>query len=219
MSAPGFAAVLPLPVVPVVTITNVDSAIRVAEAFCTAGLCQIEITFRTAAAPTALRDVVRRFPDMVVGAGTLLQPDQVAQAVDAGAAFGVAPGVNQRTMTAAREAGLPFLPGVATPGEIEMALEEGYLWQKIPGVLGNFEALLDWLHAAYAHTGLRLVPAGGVALEDLPRFLHNPIVGAMAGIWLTPPHLMRDGQWDEIRALAGNLVRLLQDAKPKARAL
>lgn len=122
-------------------------------------------------------------------------------------------------MTAARESGLPFLPGVATPGEIEMALEEGYLWQKIPGVLGNFEALLDWLHAAYAHTGLRLVPAGGVALEDLPRFLRNPIVGAMAGIWLTPPHLMRDGQWDEIRALAGNLVRLLQDAKPKARAL
>lgn len=164
---------------PVVTITNVDSAIRVAEAFCTAGLFQIEITFRTAAAPVALREVARRFPDMVVGAGTLLQPEQVAQAIDADAAFGVAPGVNHRTMTAAREAGLPFLPGVATPGEIEMALEEGNLWQKIPGVLGNFEALLEWLQAAYWHTGLQLVPAGGVALEDLPRFLRNPIVRAI----------------------------------------
>lgn len=147
-----------LPVVP--TVPDVQSALRVAEALRDAGLLQIEITFRTPEAPQALREVVREFPDMVVGAGTLLTPDQVQQARDHGARFGVAPGGNPRVMKAAQKAGLPFLPGVATPTEIELALEQGYLWQKIPGVLGNFDSLLGWIHGAYAHTGLRLVPAG-----------------------------------------------------------
>ena len=110
---------------------------------------------------------------------------------------------------AAREVRLPFLPGVATPSEIEAMLEEGHLWQKIPGELGNFEALLGWIEAAYRHTGLRLVPAGGIALEELPRFLQKPIVGAVAGDWVTPVALLQEQRWDKIRALARRLVSLL----------
>jgi 2-dehydro-3-deoxyphosphogluconate aldolase/(4S)-4-hydroxy-2-oxoglutarate aldolase len=205
-----FGVLLPLRILPVVpAIATSDAALRLAEAFCQAGPFQIEITFRSAVAPDALRQVVRKFPGMTVGAGTLLCPDQVLQAVDAGAHFGVAPGANPQVIKAAREVRLPFLPGVATPSEIEAVLEEGHLWQKIPGELGNFEALLGWIEVAYGHTGLRLVPAGGVALKELPRFLQKPIIGAMAGIWVTPVALLQEERWDEIRALAGRLVSLL----------
>ena len=209
-----FDVLLPLRIIPVVpAIATSDAALRLAEAFCQAGLFQIEITFRSAVAPDALRQVVREFPGMTFGAGTLLRPDQVCQAVDAGAHFGVAPGANPQVIKAAREARLPFLPGVATPSEIEAVLEEGLLWQKIPGVLGNFEALLGWIEAAYEHTGLRLVPAGGAAPEDLPRFLRRPIIGAMAGTWVTPVELLQAERWDEIRASASALVRLLGRAE------
>jgi 2-dehydro-3-deoxyphosphogluconate aldolase/(4S)-4-hydroxy-2-oxoglutarate aldolase len=209
-----FDLLLPLRIIPVVpAIATSDAALRVADAFCQAGLFQIEITFRSSVAPEALRQVVRKFPGMTVGAGTLLHPDQVRQAVDAGAHFGVAPGANCRVMNAAIEDRLPFMPGVATPSEIEMVLGEGFLWQKIPGVLGNFEALLGWLQGAYGHTGLRLVPAGGSAPEDLPRFLGKSIVGAMAGTWVTPVELLKAERWDEIRTLASALVRLLGRAE------
>lgn len=165
-----FGSVLVSPLVPLIaTIPNVESALRVTEALQKAGLLQIEITFRSTEAPQALRAVVREFPEMTVGAGTLLTPQQVHQARDAGARFGVAPGSNPRVLKAAREAGLPFLPGVATPTEIELALEQGYLWQKIPGILGNFDSFLGWIHGAYAHTGLRVVPAGGDNLRKSGR--------------------------------------------------
>jgi 2-dehydro-3-deoxyphosphogluconate aldolase/(4S)-4-hydroxy-2-oxoglutarate aldolase len=169
-----FGVLLPLRILPVVpAIATSDAALRLAEAFCQAGLFQIEITFRSAVAPDALRQVVRKFPGMTVGAGTLLRPDQVLQAADTGAHFGVAPGANPRVIKAAREVRLPFLPGVATPSEIEAMLEEGHLWQKIPGELGNFEALLGWIEAAYRHTGLRLVPAGESHSRSYPVFCRS----------------------------------------------
>ncbi len=198
-----FGSVLVSPLVPLIaTIPNVESALRVTEALQKAGLLQIEITFRSTEAPQALRAVVREFPEMTVGAGTLLTPQQVHQARDAGARFGVAPGSNPRVLKAAREAGLPFLPGVATPTEIELALEQGYLWQKIPGILGNFDSFLGWIHGAYAHTGLRVVPAGGTTCENLAERLQHPLIGACAGTWITPDSLIREKKWGEIEALA-----------------
>jgi 2-dehydro-3-deoxyphosphogluconate aldolase/(4S)-4-hydroxy-2-oxoglutarate aldolase len=148
---------------------------------------------------------------MVVGAGTLLTPAQVKQARDGGARFGVAPGSNPKVMAAARKAGLPFLPGVATPTEIELALEQGFLWQKIPGVLGNFGVFLDWIRGAYGHTGLRMVPAGGTTIENLAQILDHPLVGAVAGSWIVPPELIRGKQWDAIGALAARTVQVVCD--------
>ena len=198
-----FGSVLVSPLLPLIaTIPNVESALRVTEALQKAGLLQIEITFRSKEAPQALRAVVREFPEMTVGAGTLLTPQQVHQARDAGARFGVAPGSNPRVLKAAREEGLPFLPGVATPTEIELALEQGYLWQKIPGILGNFDSFLGWIHGAYAHTGLRVVPAGGTTCENLAARLQHPLIGACAGTWITPDSLIREKKWGEIEALA-----------------
>ena len=213
---PDFSSILTLPVIPLLPmVASEEVAIRVAEAFRNAGLLQIEITFRSPVALKALRRVVREFPEMTVGAGTLLRPEQVREAVDAGAAFGVAPGANLRVMQAAREEGLPFLPGVATPSEVEMALEEGFLWQKIPGVLGNFMANLDWYQAAYAHTGLRFVPTGGPSVNQLPRFFRHPIIGAMAGVWATPPNLLNEEKWDVIGALASRLVKVVSQSQAR----
>lgn len=198
-----FGSILVLPLLPVVpAVPDVESALRVTEALQKAGLLQIEITFRSPEAPQALRAVVGEFPDMTVGAGTLLTPKQVRQAQDGGARFGVAPGSNPRVLKAARDAGLPFLPGVATPTEIELALEQGFVWQKIPGVVGNFESFLGWIHGAYGHTGLRLVPAGGTTLESLAERLSHPLIGAVAGTWITAESLIREKKWGEIGALA-----------------
>jgi 2-dehydro-3-deoxyphosphogluconate aldolase/(4S)-4-hydroxy-2-oxoglutarate aldolase len=207
-----FGSILELPILPVLaTIPDEKTALHVAEALQKAGLPQIEITFRSSASPAALRAVVREFPEMVVGAGTLLTPAQVKQARDGGARFGVAPGSNPKVMAAARKAGLPFLPGVATPTEIELALEQGFLWQKIPGVLGNFGVFLDWIRGAYGHTGLRMVPAGGTTIENLAQILDHPLVGAVAGSWIVPPELIRGKQWDAIGALAARTVQVVRD--------
>jgi len=214
-----FGSILKFPILPVLaTIPDEKTALHVAEAFQKAGLPQIEITFRSPASPAALQAVVREFPEMVVGAGTLLTPAQVKEARDGGARFGVAPGSNPRVLAAARKAGLPFLPGVATPTEIEVALELGFLWQKIPGGRGNLRPFLDWLRGAYGHTGLRMVPAGGTTIDSLAHNLDHPLIGALAGSWIMPSELVRQKKWDEIRALAARSVQVVRDLEQRKKA-
>ena len=214
-----FGSVLRVPILPVLaTVPDEKTALHVAEAFQKAGLVQLEITFRSPASPAALRAVVREFPGMNVGAGTLLSPAQVREARDGGARFGVSPGGNPKVMAAAHKAGLPFLPGVATPTEVELALEQGFLWQKIPGVMGNLPAFLNWLRGAYGHTGLRLVPAGGTTLENLAQNLELPLVGAVAGSWITPPELIREKRWEAIGALATRTMQTVRDFQQRRKA-
>lgn len=207
-----FGAILQIPILPVLaSVPDEKTALHIAEAFQKAGLVQLEITFRTPAAPAALQAVVREFPKIIVGAGTLLTPAQVKQARDGGARFGVSPGGNPKVLAAARQAGLPFLPGVATPTEVELALEQGYLWQKIPGVMGNLPAFLNWLRGAYGHTGLRMVPAGGTTLDNLAQNLELSLVAALAGSWITPADLIREKRWDAIEALAKRTLQTVRD--------
>jgi 2-dehydro-3-deoxyphosphogluconate aldolase/(4S)-4-hydroxy-2-oxoglutarate aldolase len=214
-----FGSILKLPILPVLaTIPDEKTALHVAEALQKAGLLQIEITFRSPASPAALQAVVREFPEVGVGAGTLLTPVQVKQARDGGARFGVAPGSNPKVMAAARKAGLPFLPGVATPTEIELALEQGFLWQKIPGVMGNLRPFLDWLRGAYGHTGLRMVPAGGTTIDTLAQNLDHPLIGAVAGSWIMPSELIREKKWDAIGALSARSVQVVRDLEQRKKA-
>ena len=214
-----FGSILKFPILPVLaTIPDEETALHVAEALQKAGLPQIEITFRSPASPAALQAVVREFPEMVVGAGTLLTSAQVEQARDGGAHFGVAPGSNPKVMAAARKVDLPFLPGVATPTEIELALEQGFMWQKIPGVMGNLRPFLDWLRGAYGHTGLRMIPAGGTTIDTLTQNLDHPLIGAVAGSWIMPSELVRQKKWDEIRALAARTVQVVRDLEQRKKA-
>ena len=112
-------------IVPVVVLDDVDHAEPLAEALLAGGLDVMEVTFRTQAAPEAIRRIARRFPEILLGAGTLLEPGQVGQARDAGAVFGLAPGLNEPVVAAAARLGMVFTPGVMTPSEIDRALGLG----------------------------------------------------------------------------------------------
>jgi 2-dehydro-3-deoxyphosphogluconate aldolase/(4S)-4-hydroxy-2-oxoglutarate aldolase len=173
--------------------------VPLAEALLAGGLNVIEITFRTPASEPAVKEIVRRFPEMIVGAGTLLEPAQVQRAHDAGAKFGVAPGLNVRVVDAARQVGLPFVPGAMTPSEVEAALVQGCKILKFfPANLAGGVPMLQALAAPYAHTGVRFIALGGVTPANMREFLDLPIVAAVGGSWIVDPQLIAARDWRAI---------------------
>lgn len=170
-------------VVPVVEIDDAAAATRLAEALLEGGVACAEITFRTGAAAAAIEAVRRAVPAMLVGAGTVLTPEQADVARDAGADFLVSPGFGPRVVERARAIGLPLLPGVATPTEIQMALEEGISTVKLfPAEALGGVAYLRTLAGPFR--GVGFVPTGGVDAANLAAYLAAPGVVACGGSWL-----------------------------------
>jgi len=185
--------------VPVVVIEEPQQAVPLAQALWRAGLDLIEVTFRTPAAAGAIRAIREALPDMVVGAGTLLAPAQVDEALAAGAAFGVAPGFNPVVVAHAQAVGLPFIPGIATPTELEAALAAGCRTLKFfPAEPAGGVPMLKGMAAAYGHTGVRFMPTGGVDAARLGAWLAVPEVVAVGGTWFVDRARIRAGAWDEI---------------------
>lgn len=186
-------------IVPVVVLDRVESAEPLAEALLAGGLDIMEITFRTAAAEESIRRIAARFPEILLGAGTLLEADQVRRARDAGAIFGLAPGINPRTIATAKEIGLQFSPGVMTPSEVELALSLGCkLLKFFPAEVAGGVAMLKALAGPYGHTGVKFIPTGGVSSENLADYLKLPVVAAIGGSWMVDKQLINDGKWTEI---------------------
>lgn len=197
-------------IVPVLTAADADEAERACEALLAGGLTSVEITFRTDAAADAIRRVARN-DDLFVGAGTILSPDQLALAVDAGARFGVAPGTNDSVVDAAREAGVPFFPGVATPSEIEGARSRGcHVLKVFPASIVGGPAFLKAVEPVYP--GVRFVPTGGIKPENLSSYLELPSVLACAGTWICERTLLRERRFDEIERRAREAVGLARAA-------
>lgn len=145
--------------VPVVVINDAEKAVPLARALMDNGCGCMEITFRTAAAAEAIARISREVPDMLVGAGTLLTPEQVEQARHAGASFGVAPGFDPLVVKAASALGFPFVPGVSTASEMSQALSLGCLFQKFfPAEAAGGVKMLKSLLGAFRHTGVRIMP-------------------------------------------------------------
>jgi 2-dehydro-3-deoxyphosphogluconate aldolase/(4S)-4-hydroxy-2-oxoglutarate aldolase len=191
-------------IVPVLTAADADEAERACGALLAGGLTCVEITFRTDAAADAIRRVARN-GDLLVGAGTILAPDQLAQAVDAGARFAVAPGTNDAVVDAARETGVPFFPGIATPSEIESARSRGcHVLKLFPASLLGGPAFLQAVAPVYPD--VRFVPTGGITLDNLTSYLELPSVLACAGTWLCEPSLLRERRFDEIERRARDAV-------------
>lgn len=189
-------------IVPVVVVDHEDQAEPLAEALLRGGLPVMEVTFRTAAAAATIRRVAARLPEICIGAGTLLTADHITQALDAGALFGVAPGLNIANATQARERGLPFVPGVMTPSEIEAALALGLKTLKFfPAEAAGGTAMLKALAGPYAHTGVTFIPTGGINMHNMPDYLKLPIVAAVGGSWMVDKALIAAGRWDEITRL------------------
>jgi 2-dehydro-3-deoxyphosphogluconate aldolase/(4S)-4-hydroxy-2-oxoglutarate aldolase len=186
-------------IIPVVVLDSVESAEPLAEALLEGGLDIMEITFRTAAAEESIRRIAARFPEILLGAGTLLEADQVRRARDAGAIFGLAPGINPRTIATAKEIGLQFSPGVMTPSEVELALSLGCkLLKFFPAEVAGGVAMLKALAGPYGHTGVKFIPTGGVSSENLADYLKLPVVAAIGGSWMVDKQLINDGKWTEI---------------------
>jgi 2-dehydro-3-deoxyphosphogluconate aldolase/(4S)-4-hydroxy-2-oxoglutarate aldolase len=193
-----------LRVVPVLTATDPDQAEQACRALVAGGLPAVEITFRTDAAAESIRRA-GAIDGLLVGAGTVLSEEQLAAAVEAGARFGVAPGTNASVVEAAARAGLAFIPGAATPTEIERARGLGCAAVKIfPASLLGGPAFLKAVAPVYPD--VRFVPTGGIDSENLASYLALPSVLACAGTWICEPTLLRERRFDEIERRAREAV-------------
>lgn len=198
-------------IVPVVVIDRPDAAEPLAEALLAGGLDVIEVTFRTAAAEEAIGRIAARFPQVLLGAGTLLSVEQVRQARAAGAIFGVAPGLNKLVVRAAQGCGLLFAPGVMTPTEVERALGLGCkLLKFFPAAAAGGPAMLKALAGPYAHTGVKFIPTGGIHAGNLRDYLALPVVAAVGGSWMVDQKLIAAGDWAQVTARAAEAVAAAQ---------
>lgn len=189
-----------LRVIPVVSFDDADQAEATAGALLRGGVDCMEVTFRTPAAVEAIKRV-RQIDGVFVAAGTVLSADQIRQATDAGAQLAFAPGTNRDVIDAAGEAGLPLIPGVATPSEIEQLRHAGQRIVKVfpAGTLGG-PAFLRAVAAVYPD--MRFIPTGGIDGESVHEYAELPSVLAVGGSWLAPPALIRAGAFDEIERRA-----------------
>lgn len=187
-------------IVPVIAIDSTDAAIPLAEALLEGGLPLVEITFRTAVAAEVIERICWQVPSVLVGAGTVVTPDNLQAAKACGAKFGVAPGLNADIVTGARRAGLPFVPGVCTPSEIERALALGCrLLKFFPAEASGGVEMLKALSGPYGHLGVQFIPTGGVNINNLAAYLAVDAVAAVGGTWLAKKEDLAAGNWAEIR--------------------
>ncbi len=188
-------------VIAVLVVDRVDDAVPLARALLDGGVGVMELTMRTPVALDALRAIRASVPKMIAGVGTILTPAQVSEAQNAGAVFGVAPGMNPRVLAAAKEAGLPFAPGITTPSDIEAALEfDCQLLKFFPCEASGGLAYLKNIAAPYAHLGLKYIPLGGLNEKNMATYLADPLVSALGGSWLAPRELIQAGDWAAITA-------------------
>ena len=192
-------------VVPVVVVSDAAQAVPMAEALLAGGVDVMEITLRSDAALAAIEAVARAVPAMQVGAGTVTRASEVAQVLSAGARFGLSPGATPELLAAVRAAGLPFVPGVATPGEAMAARDAGFTLLKcFPAAqLGGVEVLKAW---GGPLPDLRFCPTGGVSLANMASFLSLPNVAMVGGSWLTPAAAVAAGDWARVTQLAREAV-------------
>ncbi len=189
------------PVVPVVIIEDAKAAVPMARALVAGGIPAIEVTLRTPAALDAIRAIAAEVEGAVVGVGTVLTPQDLENARQAGAKFAVSPGVSPKLLAAADDSELPLLPGVATASEAMSLLERGYRHLKFfPAVpAGGHKLLGAW---ASPLPQIRFCPTGGISLASAPEFLSLPNVVCVGGSWLTPADKLKGGDWAGIEALA-----------------
>lgn len=195
------------PVIPVLTIEREADAVPLARALCAGGLTVLEVTLRTPAALAAIAAMRKAVPEAIVGAGTLIVPEDFVRVAAAGAQFAVTPGLTEELAVAGRHAGLPLLPGVATASELLAARAAGYTALKFfPAEPAGGTAML----AAFApvFTDVVFCPTGGITRESAPRYLQLKNVACVGGSWVTPAAAVQAGDWAQIEALARDAAAL-----------
>lgn len=186
-------------ILPVVVLEDAGAAGPLADALTAGGLRSVEVTFRTDAAVDTIR-AMSEHPELLVGAGTVLTPEQVERAVAAGARFVVSPGFGPAVVRRCQELGVPVFPGVASATEIQMALDVGLRTVKFfPAEQLGGIAMIKALSAPFR--SVRFIPTGGVNTGNLPDYLAHPAVLAVGGTWMVAPALLAAGKWTEVTRL------------------
>lgn len=198
-------------VLPIATLDTPDQAAPLAGALLAGGLTVVEITFRSEATADSVRIIRERYPDMLVGVGTLLDVEQVGIAHRAGSQFILTPGFNPAVVGAALEAGLPIFPGINNPTGVEQAMGFGLDTVKFfPAEAGGGVPFIRALAGPYAD--MQFVPTGGIGPGNLAAYLALPSVLACGGSWIADPRLTRAGRFDEVARLAAEAVALAAPA-------
>ena len=187
-------------VIPVIAIEDADNALYLADALIGGGIPLAEITFRTTAATRVISILAKERPELVVAAGTILTVDQLKQARDSGARFGVAPGTDPKVIEESLKTGFPFIPGVMTPSEISICLDYKFKLLKIfpAGALGGVNYIKSII-GPFVHTGVMLNPTGGIHRENFKGYLEIPQVIAVGGTWLATKEDINSQNWNKIK--------------------
>lgn len=200
------------PVIPVIVLDRADDAVPLAEALLAGGLRIIEVTFRTAAAAESIERITQACPEMLVGAGTVVTPEQAKRAIEAGSQFGLAPGTDPETIAYFREQNVPFVPGIMTPSDIQTALKAGCRSLKFfPAGAAGGPKLLKAMAAPYASLGVKFCPTGGVSLDNMNDYLAMPEVFAVGGSWIATKAQIQASDW-------GAITHQAKDALQRAHA-
>jgi 2-dehydro-3-deoxyphosphogluconate aldolase/(4S)-4-hydroxy-2-oxoglutarate aldolase len=188
-------------VIPVIAIDDPAHAVPLAKALVAGGIRVLEITLRTAHGLGAIRAIAEAVPEAIVGVGTLTKPAEFIAARDAGAVFGVSPGLTPALIVASKSSGLPLLPGVMTPSEVMAAREQGFFQLKLfPAVPAGGVGMLNAIGGPLPD--VTFCPTGGISIETAPQFLAMKNVACVGGSWLTPKDALMAGDWPRITALA-----------------
>ncbi|MBQ4259648.1 MAG: bifunctional 4-hydroxy-2-oxoglutarate aldolase/2-dehydro-3-deoxy-phosphogluconate aldolase [Lachnospiraceae bacterium] len=195
-------------IVPVVKIDRAEDALPLAKALCAGGLPCAEVTFRTSAAAEAIKIMTTNFPEMCVGAGTVLNAAQVDAAVEAGAKFIVSPGLNPNTVKYCIEKNIPITPGTSSPSDIEQAIELGLEVVKFfPAEQSGGLAKIKAMAAPYVN--MKFMPTGGISAKNLTTYLDFDKIIACGGSWMVPSDLINAGEWDKIEQLTREAVQTM----------
>jgi len=201
----------------VAVIDKTDDAVPLANALLAGGLNCIEVTFRTAGAAESIMAIRNKVPNIIVGAGTLLTAENVRQAIDAGAQFGVSPGLSESVMEIANQRDFPIFPGVITPTEVMQALDLGAKHLKFfpSETFGGVNAIKA-LAGPFGHTGVKFIPTGGINAASLPNYLAVPQVAAIGGSWMAERKLVSEKAWDKISSLTQEAMKIIAVSTAKS---
>lgn len=197
-------------IVPVVKIDNPKKAVPLASALIEGGIPCAEVTFRTEGAKEAIKNMHEAYPKMLIGAGTVLNAQQVDEAIEAGATFIVSPGLNPKTVKYCQEKEIPILPGVATASEIEQAIELGLSVVKFfPAEANGGLKALKALSAPYYK--MQFMPTGGINESNVKEYLAFDKIIACGGSWMVKDELIESGKFDEIQVLAKKAMEIVRE--------
>ena len=203
-------------IIAVIVIDELRHAMPLAEALLKGGVDAIELTLRTPAAMEAARIIKKEMPEIMLGFGTVITTEQVKAVVDIGADFAVAPGCNPKIIAEARRLGLPFAPGIMTPTDIEIAVQEGCrILKYFPAKTSGGMAHLESMSAPYQYLGLKFIPLGGVNMDNAESYLASSLITAVGGSWVAKRSLIQNENWSAITKNAEEIRTLINRIRNK----